>query len=760
MSKVLTLDNLDVIKEYIDTQDQSVGDAYSQKIDEKFEEKITEINSNLEIAYNGVLKEMQESLETLDTKHTNYEEKTNVTLENLTDSFNKVDSILKIKPTGNTYYSEELKAIINDIKDIKDSYGDTSNTTGSISISDLAAMLNKTEVVGQLTNNTTFGSGIINLVSNHATIKPQNIDFGTITKASIKPTNNNWSWNNNGTGHIGTNGISVNSDGKLSFGGGVQLDFYSNVKGANSIVSNIENNVKTYITNDVVDKVVEKLGETNGIDKTVVYDVLKPYDYALGYDRNSSLDNYTEINNGVETERIRLNRLDSLEKATDINQRVNGNTTVDLKESISTMLETEYDITTKKVNGVDTDYSIMKSKRLDDIEDLLYINKTGKSGNSDVSYYNIITAIAGNPSGMPVSEKFDNVSEKGVLDMQFDAKDGLWEPKSNRLDKIEKHVNLEKWETEGLTVNGNIYDNAYDVLNDIQTNSLGGWNTTLDNINGLPTSTNAANTIKGALYNLQDRISDNKENIAKNQTELTNLKTSVFGDDKTTGLRGELTTLENSFETFKTKSETTHDEHNTRISELNTLISQLLTNASSTAISAAVDEFLKNNELTKSFAIKSEVESTYLKKEDAADIYVNLDYFTNVLNDYLTSDQVTNKITAALTDYITLATLNSKLSDYVKTTSLSNTLNSYVTTNNLNTQLSNYAKSSDLNSYVTTSNLSTILNSYAKASNVYTKNESDNRYVLLNDLNNKIGNTATITNILARLSALEAKLNN
>ena len=175
------------------------------------------------------------------------------------------------------------------------------------------------------------------------------------------------------------------------------------------------------------------------------------------------------------------------------------------------------------------------------------------------------------------------------------------------------------------------------------------------------------------------------------------------------------------------------------------------------------------------YAKKSDLPTDYVKESDLSD-YVKVSAISSTLNDYAKK--------SSLSEYVKTSTFNNKLNslatkadingyatqewvneqgfltesqdlsglvkktelkDYVKLTSLSNyakksdipTLNGYATQEWVNEQgfltetqdLSGFAKKTELKDYVKTTSLSNTLNNYAKKSTVYTKNESDSKFL-------------------------------
>ena len=124
------------------------------------------------------------------------------------------------------------------------------------------------------------------------------------------------------------------------------------------------------------------------------------------------------------------------------------------------------------------------------------------------------------------------------------------------------------------------------------------------------------------------------------------------------------------------------------------------------------------------YAKKSDLPTDYVKESDLSD-YVKVSAISSTLNDYAKK--------SSLSEYVKTSTFNNKLNSLVTKADI----NGYATQEWVNEQgfltesqdLSGFATKTELKDYVKTTSLSNTLNNYAKKSTVYTKNESDSKFL-------------------------------
>ena len=124
------------------------------------------------------------------------------------------------------------------------------------------------------------------------------------------------------------------------------------------------------------------------------------------------------------------------------------------------------------------------------------------------------------------------------------------------------------------------------------------------------------------------------------------------------------------------------------------------------------------------YAKKSDLPTDYVKESDLSE-YVKVSAISSALNDYAKK--------SSLSEYVKTSTFNNKLNSLATKADI----NGYATQEWVNEQgfltesqdLSGFATKTELKDYVKTTSLSNTLNNYAKKSTVYTKNESDSKFL-------------------------------
>ena len=134
--------------------------------------------------------------------------------------------------------------------------------------------------------------------------------------------------------------------------------------------------------------------------------------------------------------------------------------------------------------------------------------------------------------------------------------------------------------------------------------------------------------------------------------------------------------------------------------------------------------YLKAHQSLVGYAKKSDLPTDYVKESDLSD-YVKVSAISSTLNDYAKK--------SSLSEYVKTSTFNNKLNSLVTKADI----NGYATQEWVNEQgfltesqdLSEFATKTDLKDYVKITSLNNTLNGYAKKSTVYTKNESDSKFL-------------------------------
>lgn len=134
--------------------------------------------------------------------------------------------------------------------------------------------------------------------------------------------------------------------------------------------------------------------------------------------------------------------------------------------------------------------------------------------------------------------------------------------------------------------------------------------------------------------------------------------------------------------------------------------------------------YLKTHQSLVGYAKKSDLPTDYVKESDLSE-YVKVSAISSVLNDYAKK--------SSLSEYVKTSTFNNKLNSLVTKADI----NGYATQEWVNEQgfltesqdLSEFATKTDLKDYVKITSINNTLNGYAKKSTVYTKNESDSKFL-------------------------------
>ena len=134
--------------------------------------------------------------------------------------------------------------------------------------------------------------------------------------------------------------------------------------------------------------------------------------------------------------------------------------------------------------------------------------------------------------------------------------------------------------------------------------------------------------------------------------------------------------------------------------------------------------YLKTHQSLVGYAKKSDLPTDYVKESDLSE-YVKVSAISSALNDYAKK--------SSLSEYVKTSTFNNKLNSLVTKADI----NEYATQEWVNEQgfltesqdLSGFATKTELKDYVKTTSLSNTLSNYAKKSTVYTKNESDSKFL-------------------------------
>lgn len=134
--------------------------------------------------------------------------------------------------------------------------------------------------------------------------------------------------------------------------------------------------------------------------------------------------------------------------------------------------------------------------------------------------------------------------------------------------------------------------------------------------------------------------------------------------------------------------------------------------------------YLKTHQSLVGYAKKSDLPADYVKESDLSE-YVKVSAISSTLNEYAKK--------SSLSEYVKTSTFNNKLNSLVTKADI----NGYATREWVNEQgfltesqnLSEFATKTDLKDYVKITSINNTLNGYTKKSTVYTKNESDSKFL-------------------------------
>ena len=172
-SKILTTDNLDAIKRYIDEQDQEIAQTCYDVIFNAIQEDIKSIPEELDKKYSKSLTELNM---VLDTESVDNSIKSN-RLDNIEADNEVINNILDIDVNTNTAekYSKTILNIQKDIKNIQQ-YG-TGSAISGLNPESISKILNdSTTTNSTLTTNSIFGKALLDLVNKNHNIDGSRID--------------------------------------------------------------------------------------------------------------------------------------------------------------------------------------------------------------------------------------------------------------------------------------------------------------------------------------------------------------------------------------------------------------------------------------------------------------------------------------------------------------------------------------------------------------------------------------------------------
>ena len=261
--KVLTLDNIDILKTYIDRNIKSVNEQISDT-DKKWEDK-----------YNVISEEQQEKLN----------EKIEEAKNNLTERYE--EKLANLESKINNATDEELSILINKIEILKSDFEQCNTALDKIKedISDDSSIFNAAELDelincanieetyvdedGNLNSEKILAKNITALVARFGTVKAESltgdlIEGKTVVSLEKSPYSEKpmWGLYPDGSGHLAGGNIEWNTTGNVVLGPDVKIS-WDNVTGKddflNNVIENYDDTIKAYISNYINDEAGEAL---------------------------------------------------------------------------------------------------------------------------------------------------------------------------------------------------------------------------------------------------------------------------------------------------------------------------------------------------------------------------------------------------------------------------------------------------------------------------------------------------------------------
>ena len=261
--KVLTLDNIDIIKEYIDTSVNNVSNTLSET-DKKWEDK-----------YNTLTEEQQEKLN----------EKIEEAKNNLTERYE--EKLANLESKINNATDEELSILINKIEILKSDFEqcntaldkikeDISDSSSIFNAAELDELINCTNIEGtyvdedgNLNSEKILAKNITALVARFGTVKAESltgdlIEGKTVVSLEKSPYSEKpmWGLYPGGSGHLAGGEINWDNSGNVTLGSNVKIS-WDNVTGKddflNEVINNYDNTIKEYVNNYINTEASEAL---------------------------------------------------------------------------------------------------------------------------------------------------------------------------------------------------------------------------------------------------------------------------------------------------------------------------------------------------------------------------------------------------------------------------------------------------------------------------------------------------------------------
>ena len=680
-SRILTTDNLDAIKRYIDEQDQEIAQACYDTVLSVIQDDIKNIPDELDNKYSKSLSDLNKLL---DTELSADGAKSN-RLNRIESSINTVDNILDIGVDAlNTSYSKTIDKIQKDIKNIQQ-YGAGSVVSG-VNPEKISEILNNNITTDStLTTNAIFGAALLKFVnSQHSidggrikgvlnvnaipalsadiitskkfsvdripslpiskidwasgekfTIKNVTISDGNI-KGNLSSANNEWQLNSNGSGSIVSNKITWTGN-SITIDKNHQFINWSNVIDNAAVEQKIIDSITANV-NGITGAVLKSdyLGKHTYVDAATNETVTHEFG---SYVDDSSTDKYTVMDAlTYETDVIKNDWIGS-----GIGPDYNNNVADLITSTQTEWIGTEFTPTYDKVYDPEskTEVAVRTSSNVNDefnkLKQAIDFQIKYNDDSSVSEYYSqdirdIEDLLETNKYSEVIStlkypNRIESISDVIGLEYKEDRNNIVVNVKSNRLDDIENNIGVWNKKTDDDTITVNILKNIDDI-----------------------------NAIKlDVLANSQDISTNNALIVGSDglSTQFNKFKEEYVDDSNLLETR-----LINDEEAIKSLQAT--------VTGLNGLVN-------TDALTAQLKNVIsKDEDLVKLLATKDDL-NKYLAITDAIKTYLSIENYNNSIKNYYNKTESDVKTQEALKSYYTKTQVDTALSSYIKTTTANST---------------------------------------------------------------------------------------
>ena len=226
--KLLTLGNVEAIKDYIDTTSNNI----KYYIDEEFKDVVnTKIQEATTAVNNSFIAKTTEI-----TNKINLLEQTAGDKNEINELKLQLDAVKADNDAMNTALealSTELEAGLNDVSGSIMSAGQINELVNT-------ALINSVNISNDaIEAPTVYTQNLVALIGKFGQIKATNIVGSEISGKTVKSTSGSWELNNNGAGKLANGNITWNENGNVTFGPNVKLN-WSNIEGSEDTTDGVE----------------------------------------------------------------------------------------------------------------------------------------------------------------------------------------------------------------------------------------------------------------------------------------------------------------------------------------------------------------------------------------------------------------------------------------------------------------------------------------------------------------------------------------